>query len=233
MESFSPDQGNEQNSDPLTFKVGEREFNAESAATKIAAADTHIAKVEGENATHLAQIAAMQSQLDQSTKLDEALAKLKAPSAGSQESQAAAPTSAVSEEQIREIATTAVSDHMSTQQAESQAVAAKKLADDTYIATGEALEAVYGDKTNEAMATTAERLGMTKDELYNMAKNPASASMLLDIMKVKAPIAQASPSGSFNTAALNQNQSEFLVDHSKPIISSTIIEALKKHGGSY
>ena len=46
MSFTSPDQGGEQQADQLTFKVGDREYNAESATTKIEHAENHIGKIE-------------------------------------------------------------------------------------------------------------------------------------------------------------------------------------------
>ena len=56
--------------DQLTFNVGDRTFDADTATTKIQAADDHIARLEAENA-------AFKLQVEQSTSIDDALSQLR------------------------------------------------------------------------------------------------------------------------------------------------------------
>ena len=134
---------------PLSFNVGDRTFDAESATTKIQAADEHIARLEAENASYKAKV-------EQSTSIDEALAQLREQNvAPTQNSQTTEHTSPVSEEQIGEIAKKQMAEYLAAQRIESNATAAQALAENTYKETGEPLTAIYGDKTDEAMAIKA------------------------------------------------------------------------------
>jgi len=218
---------NETVDQPLSFNVGERTFNAETATTKIQAADEHIARLEAENASYKAKV-------EQSTSIDDALAQLRAQNdVAPQNSQATEQTSTVSEEQIGEIAKQQMAEYLAAQRIESNATAAQALAENTYKETGEKLTAIYGDKTDEAMAMKAKELGMSTQELFNMAKSPATAQLLLQSMKVNSAPSQSSPQGGYNSAHISGQQAEKLVDYTKPLTSSSITDALKRAGGSY
>jgi len=217
----------EEVTDQLTFNVGERSFNVESATTKIVNADAHIATLEAENA-------ALKAKEAQSTSIDEALAQLREQNvAPPQNSQATEPTSTVSEEQIREIANKQYAEQSAADQLAANTKAANDLATATYKDTGDKLTAIYGDKTDEAMAAKAVELGITTQALFDMAKSPATAQLLLQTMQINSAPSQSSPSGGFNSAGLVNQQTEKLVDYSKPITSSTLLTALQKSGGGY
>ena len=229
---MSFDQKPEQTTDQLTFSVGERSFNAESAATKIENADSHIQTIEAENQGYKERLAALEAQVAQSTKIDEALAKLQTQQVP-QESQSTEVTPSVSEEQIGAIATKQMEVYLANQRAEEAQRNAQSLSENTYQETGAALNALYGDKTDEAMKAKAVELGVNAQELYEMAKSPATAKMLLETMKVSSPASQATPSGSFNTQTIAHNAPDKLVDYSKGVTSSTVMDALDKAGAKY
>jgi len=232
--SFSDqDQGQSNEGDKLTFKVKDREFDVESATTKIMAGDEHIGRIEQENSAHVTKIAELEAQLQNSTKLDDALSQLKAQQTITQESQTTPETTGVSEEQIGAIATRQIEEHLAAQRAADSAQAQQDLATRTYNETGSALEQIYGDKTNEAMAAKAAELGVSTNELYGMAKNPATAKMLLDSMKASVPASQATPSGSINTSGSYHNAPEKFMDYSGHITSSNIVDALRKAEATY
>ena len=222
------DQATPNATDQLTFNVGERSFNAESATTKIENADAHIAKLEAENAEY-------KSRIDQSTSIDDALAQLrvKEQPAEPQNSQATEPTSSVSEEQIGAIANKQIADYLATKQVEDNASAAKTLAETTYKDTGDKLKVIYGDKTDEAMATKAAELGITTQALFDMAKSPATAQMLLQSMKVNSAPPQSSPASGFNTGSHTDPSEQFINYADGKVTSSTILNALNKAGGKY
>ena len=212
---------------PVSFNVGERTFNVESATTKIQAADEHIARLEAENASYKAKV-------EQSTSIDEALAQLREQNvAPTQNSQTTEHTSTVSEEQIGEIAKKQMAEYLAAKRVEDNATAAQSLAESTYKQTGEQLTAIYGDKTDEAMAVKAKELGITTQALFDMAKTPATAKLLLQTMQVNAAPSQSAPSGGYNSAPQVNAQADKFVDYSKPITSSTITDALKRAGASY
>jgi len=223
--SFDQETKQEQTTDQLTFKVGERSFDAQSAATKIEAGDQHIKKIESENQGYKDQIAALQAQVEQGTKIDDALAKLQQPS---QESQPTEPTSSVSEEQIGAIATKSMEEYLAVQRVKDATNAAQALAEDTFKETGSKLQALYGDNTDQAMAAKAKQLGISTAAIFDMARNPTTASMLLESMKIAPSTNQVAPSGSLNTAYLNHAPEDSYMDYSKPITSSSVTEALRK-----
>ena len=211
---------------PLSFNVGDRTFDAESATTKIQAADEHIARLEAENASY-------KSKVEQSTSIDEALAQLREQNAEPQNSQPTEQTSTVSEEQIGAIANKQIAEYLAAQRVTENATAAQSLAESTYKETGEKLTAIYGDKTDEAMAVKAKELGITTQALFDMAKTPATAQLLLQTMQVNSAPSQATPSGGYNSAPFSGQQTEKFVDYSQPITSSTITAALNKAGATY
>ncbi|MGL1886321.1 MAG: hypothetical protein OCD76_07380 [Reichenbachiella sp.] len=222
----------DQTTDKLTFNVGDRSFDAESAATKIAAADNHITTIESENQGYKDTIAALEAQVAQGTKIDEALAKLNTQQQ-SQESQTPEVTPSVSEEQIGAIATKQIEDFLANQRVEQNQASALELAQKTFQETGEKLTAIYGDKTDEAMAAKAVELGISTTQIFEMAKNPATANMLLASMKASNPVNQAAPSGSFNTSGIPHAAPDKFVDYSKGVTSSSVMEALQKAGATY
>ena len=211
---------------PLTFNVGERTFDAESATTKIQAADEHIARLEAENASY-------KSKVEQSTSIDEALKQLREQNAEPQNSQPITDTPVVSEEQIGAIANKQIADYLAAKQVEDNLQSADALAKRTYQETGDQLKAIYGDKTDEAIATKAAELGVPAQELFGMATNPTTAKLLLQTMKVNSAPSQATPSGGYNSAHVSGQQAEKFIDYDKPITSSTITAALKQAGGGY
>ena len=228
---MSFDQKPEQTTDQLTFSVGDRQYDAEGAINKIENADNHITKIESENQGYKDRLAALEAQVAQSTKIDDALAKLNQQQ--TQESQPTEVTASVSEEQIGAIATQQMEQYLATKQANDAQVAAQALSQDTFTQTGEQLTAIYGDKTDEAMAAKAAELGISTQAIFDMAKNPATAKMLLESMKASIPANQATPSGSFNTSSIPHGAPDKYVDYSTSVSSSSILDALNKAGAKY
>lgn len=229
--SFQDQENNQNQADQLTFKVGERSFDAESAATKIEAADSHIRTIEQENQEYKDRLAALEAQVAQSTKIDEALAKLQ--QQPTQESQAQGVTPSVSEEQIGAIAAKQMEEYLANQKLEEDRKAAETLAEQTFRETGEALASMYGDKVDDAVKAKAESLGINPNDLYEMARSPKTAKVLLETLKVNSPVNQATPSGSFNTSGIPHKAPEKFVDKSKGYTSSTILAALEQAGAKY
>lgn len=192
--SFDKEPEQTNSADQLSFNVGERSYDADSAATKIVAADQHIGTLETENQGYKDQIAALTAQVAQSTKIDDALAKLQQPT---QDSQPTEVTASVSEDQIGAIATQQIEQYLAAQRVKENEASAIALAEKTFQETGEKLRLKYGDKTDEAMATQATKLGISKEAIFNMARDPATAQLLLNTMDVQSSVAQATPQSSF------------------------------------
>ena len=214
----------ETNTDQLSFKVGEREYNVESATTKIEHSNQHINTIESENQGYKDRIAALEAQVAQSTKIDDALAKLQQQQ--TQESQPTEVTPSVSEEQIGAIATKKMEEYLAQQRV-------SELSERTFKETGEKLTAIYGDNTDKAMTDKAAELGITPQAIFDMAKNPATASLLLESMKAPSSVNQAAPSGSFNTASIPHGAPDSFVDHTRPLTYSSVMDALAKAGAGY
>lgn len=199
---------NDTNTDQLTFKVGEREYDAGSAATKIANGDSHITTLESEAQVSRDEIASLKAKLEQSTSLDDALNKIKNQSQEPQESLAEPQTSGVSEERIGEIANQRIEELLAARAVQADQASAEALKLKTFNETKAELEKAYGDKVGEAIVAKAAELGCTVDDIDSMAKDPAQSRLLLASMKVPTSVNDATPSGSFNTTSFSQNPSE-------------------------
>lgn len=213
-------------SDQMTFNVGDRSFTAETAVTKIEAGDAHITKIESENQDYQTKIAAMQLQLDQSTKIDDALAKLSLPQQPSQDSQPTEVTPSVSEDQIGVIATKQIEEYLANQRTQDSQVAAKALADKTFDETEARLKVKYGDKYQEAVQLQATKLGVDLNRMTQMASDPVTAQLLLAQMDVSATPAQATPQDSFASPRSEQAAPAATIDWTKGG-SKHIFEALQ------
>jgi hypothetical protein len=192
------------NNDQLTFKVGERDYDVQSAATKIEASDEHIKKIEAENAAYREELEKAKLELASATKLEEALQKLQTP-ATPQENLSGA-SQALSEDQIGEIAAKQLQDVLARQDAEKAKEAAQAQAIATFNETKSALEGQYGDKLDEVMNDKAKEMGVSISHLIELASAPATAKLLLDSMKVQRVDTSKHPSGSFNTTSFQGRQ---------------------------
>lgn len=237
MSFTNPDQGNEQPTDQLTFKVGDREYDVNAAATKIENADNHISKLEAENAEFRERMASLEAKLEQSMKIEEALETMKATKEHSAENvQLEQNTTGLSEEQIAAITQKKMEEYLAGQQAKQAQEAAQSLAERTYKETAETLVNIYGDKVDEAVNKKAKELGVPASELFNMAKSPVTAKLLLETMTPKSGSTDRTPLGGYNTSSLygEQQEKSFLNQvEGKQLTSSTILDLLNSNGASY
>lgn len=207
MSDFSTDQtATDTSTDQLTFKVGERDYDAASATTKIEAADAHIAKLEAEAKVKEEQLAAANLKLATTDSVEEALSKLQ--TANTPDTQTTPSTEGMSEDQIRDIANQKVQDILNQDKEQQAKEALETQAKETFAKTKEALSNQFGDKTEETMKSLATSKGITMDALVKLASDPTTAGFLLDSLKVSQSPSQASPSASFNTASLDSNAPE-------------------------
>lgn len=238
MSFTNPDQGEEQKTDQLTFKVGDREYDVNAAATKIENADNHISKLESENAEFRERMASLEAKLEQSMKIEEALETMKANKEGSiaENVQPEQNTTGLSEEQIAAITQSKMEEYLAAQQMKQQQEQAQSLAEQTYRETAEKLVGIYGDKVDEAVANKAKEMGVPASELFNMAKSPASAKLLLDAMTPKGGSTERTPSAGYNTSSLygGEQEKSFLNQvEGKQLTSSTILDLLNTNGANY
>ena len=208
MESFNTDQSvqQEQPTDQLTFKVGEREFNAEAAAKKITAADEHIARIERENQEYREKMAALEAQVQQSTKLEDALQKLQ--SADQPESRSQDNTTSFDPEKLSQTAKEAALQALQEQEQARALQEQKAIAERTFNETKAALAAIYGENLDEAVQQHA---GVSLQTAIKMAQDPEQSKALLKLMKVESK-PSATPSSDINTLALSKR-----VDPNKPL----------------
>ena len=207
MPDFSTDQTAkpatpETTADQLTFQVGEREYDAESAVTKITAQDAHILKIEQENLDFKAKLEAATLEIASSTSVQDALAQL---TATPQESQTTSSTEGMSEEQIGEIASRQLKVLMDAQTVEASERAATAKALSTFESTKSKLEAQFGDKTEAIMKEKAVAMGVPIEHLVKLASDPVTSDLLLTSMQLHKAVTQANPSSSFNTSSLNSS----------------------------
>lgn len=209
MSNFSTDQGasTEQPTDQLTFTVGERQYDAEAAATKISNADAHIAKLEQEAVEHRDNLAAAKLELASTTSVQEALTQLQNP-VTPQENLASDTTSPLTKEQIGELAKEQLTVMMSEQATATAKATAEASELSTFNDTKAKIVAQYGDKTEQIMNDKATAMGVPIDRLITMASDPITAGLLLESMKVSKVAPQASPSGSVNTSSFTSSAPE-------------------------
>lgn len=225
MESFNTDQSvnQEQQTDQSTFKVGDRDYDADSAAKKISAADQHIAKIEQENKEFREKMAALEAQVQQSTKLDEALQKLQS-KADTTEGRQEEVTTSFDPEKLSEAAEAAALRALQQQEELKQAQEAKALQEATFNETQSKLVALYGNDVDTAIK---EKAGISLDTALRMAKDPEQSKVLLKIMEVDSK-PTLSPQGDVNTAALGTSKkSEPMFDTSKGITTKDIMKQLQ------
>lgn len=237
MSFTNPDQGDEQTTDQLTFKVGDREYDVNAAATKIENADNHISKLESENAEFRERMASLEAKLEQSMKIEEALETMKATKEqGAENVQLEQNTTGLSEEQIAAITQKKMEEYLAGKEARQAQEAAQSLAERTYKETAETLVNIYGDKVDDAVNKKAQELGVPASELFNMAKSPVTAKLLLETMTPKSGSTDRTPSGGYNTSSLygEQQEKSFLTGtEGKQLTSSTILDVLNSNGASY
>jgi len=202
MNSFNTDQSvnTEQTADQLTFKVGEREYSQEDAVKKIANADEHISKIQAENQELRDKQAALEAQVAQSTKIEEALAKLSTQQQ-SQESLTIPQTDGMSEEQIGAIAENTLKSYLeaeNTKKAEAEAIS---VAEKTFKETLASLQVQFGDKVDDQMKAYSQESGIPYDTLVKTAQDPSGSKLLLSALKVTTPRTEHAPSSSFNINA--------------------------------
>jgi hypothetical protein len=224
MESFNTDQSvnQEQQTDQSTFKVGDRDYDADSAAKKISAADQHIAKIEQENKEFREKMAALEAQVQQSTKLDEALQKLQS-KADVPEVPLREVTPSLDAEKLSEAARQAALEALQAQQEEQKAQEALSLQESTFNATQAKLVALYGNDIDTAIQ---EKAGISLDTALQMAKDPEQSKVLLKIMEVESK-PTLSPQGDINTASLNSHKKESIFGDG-PVTTASIEAAYRR-----
>lgn len=191
------DQAPQEERKPL-FSVGEREYDVESAVKKIQSADNHISTLESESKAKDQLIADLQAKLDQSTKLEDALAKMKE---GKQQPESndmtdtTDKTPAVDKDALiaellqkaQETATNSVKEYHQTE-----------LSKTNQKASIDAAKARFGDEYETKLRELGSSLGLNDEAIDSMAKsNPALFKQTFGLNAKANP--GVYPSGSQNT----------------------------------
>lgn len=145
----------------LKFKVGDREYDASTASTKIAHADQHISTLEQELATFRERLALTEAQL----KAKDALATQQAPAPVSQ------PTAVPAQDQTAQLEALAEERAFQALTRWQQEALAKANLD----ASTQAAIAIHGDSYQQKLEQTGKELGMSKDDIVQMAKTKPEA----------------------------------------------------------
>lgn len=175
----------------MSFKVGEREYDADAAAKKISAADEHIRKIEEENAK-------LRSQAEAAAKLEEALAKLedmqnRNRNSDDQNQDQPVDVASIVEEKLAAM----LNERETAQQTERR----KQLAEQTFAETTKQLQEKFGDKVDEEVRAKAEELGISFDKALRMAADPEESRILLKLLGTTPAKGSAMPSSSVSAPA--------------------------------
>ena len=202
-------QQQETNSTPL-FKIGEREYDVESAKTKIEHADKHVQTVESEASELRKKVEQLEAQLANSSKLDQVLETLQA-------NQVATPTStegnttqsvdkeALMQELLGQIAPK-IEETFSARQRQEQL--AKSFEDTVKLA-----QERYGSEYESKLREQGNELGMSDADIREMASTKPEAFKRLFGLKQGKVASQATPQSSVNTTSFansnNNSQDDY------------------------
>lgn len=158
------------------FTVGERAFTKEDAVSKITNADSFIETLKTESKQKDEELATLRAQLDQATKLDDALARMSTQESSGTSSQEA-PTSAIDVEALKKELLESVSTTLSSKENEKRAQANQE---DSISAA----QAVYGADYESKLRERAKQLGMSdKDIIVEASTNPVKFKSLFGLDK--------------------------------------------------
>lgn len=206
----------------VTFKVGDREYDAEAAAKKISSADDFIEKLLQEKRDVEAQLEEARKQATGQTKLDEALELMRKQQAVSTE-QPSQETPAVDQSALMEmVRKLAQEEAKSTYETESQRITRER----NEQASLQAAKERYGDSFGNILLERGQHLGMTKEEVQELAGTKPEMFKELFVPKVQG--GKPYPQGSVNSAAVAGAQKKEAPTIGKHFNSKTRVEALRE-----
>lgn len=185
--------------EPL-FTIGDRNFSKDDAVNKITNADSFIEQLKAEGKTKDDELVQLRAQIDQSTKLDDALARMNSQGTGEPPRQDAS-TNAIDIEALKKELLGTMSESLS--QKEKDGVSQKNQEDSI-----SAAQAVYGDAYESKLREKAKQLGMSdKDIISEASANPTKFKALFGLNKTN----QSNPSPSFgNNASRTETEATVL-----------------------
>ena len=176
------------------FTIGDRNFNKDDAVNKITNADSFIEQLKAEGKTKDDELAQLRAQIDQSTKLDDALARMNSQGTGETPNQEA-PTSAIDIEALKKDLLGTLSETLSKKEQDN-------LSQKNQETSISAAQAVYGDSYESKLREKAKQLGMSDADIITEASaNPIKFKSLFGLDKQN----QTSPSPSFGSNAPRNN----------------------------
>ena len=176
------------------FTIGERNFSKDDAVNKITNADSFIEQLKAESKTKDDELAQLRAQIDQSTKLDDALARINSQGTSEAISQET-PTSAIDIEALKKELLGSMSESLSQKD---KAALSQKNQEDSISAA----QAVYGDSYESKLRERATQLGMSDADIISEASaNPIKFKSLFGLDKQS----QTSPSPSFGASVPRNN----------------------------
>jgi hypothetical protein len=168
----------------IKFKVGDREYDASAAAQKITHADQHISTLEQELATLRNQLALTEAQKT----AREALAAQQPPAPIAQ------PTAANALDQTAQLEALAEERAFKALTRWQQEALAKANLD----ASTEAAKAVHGESYQQKLEQAGKELGMSKDDIVQMAQTKPEAFKRLFSLAPTAPKTSPLPTSSYS-----------------------------------
>lgn len=168
---------------PVTFKVGEREYNVDSAITKITNQDQHISTIEEENAN-------LKAKLEESLNLEKALQLLKQEP---QDNSVTPSDQIVDPNQIGEIVKQQLSKTLEEKQEQERLQAAEKLARDTQQNTLTELNSMFGDDVDKVIKEYADSEGVRLEDVFSMTSNPIHSKILIRALKANPKAVSSNP----------------------------------------
>jgi hypothetical protein len=203
------------------FTIGERNFSKDDAVNKITSADSFIEQLKTEGKTKDAELAQLRAQIDQSTKLDDALARMNSQGTSETPNQEA-PTSAIDIEALKKELLGTMSETLSKKE---QDTLSQKNQEDSISAA----QAVYGDSYESKLRERAKQLDMSDADIISEANaNPKKFKSLFGLDKQNT----TSPSPNFGNSA-PRNNNESLVLNLGGFSTSEKVSNLKKTFDSY
>ena len=179
------------------FTIGDRDFNKDDAVNKITNADSFIEQLKAEGKTKDDELAQLRAQIDQSTKLDDALARMNSQGTGETLNQEA-PTSAIDIEALKKELLGSMSESLSKKEKDT-------LSQKNQETSISAAQAVYGDSYEIKLREKAKQLGMSDADIISEASaNPTKFKALFGLNNNK----QSNPSPSFGGAVPRGNTNE-------------------------
>lgn len=170
------------------FTIGDRNFNKDDAVNKITNADSFIEQLKAEGKTKDDELIQLRAQLDQATKLDDALARINSKGTGETPSQEA-PTSAIDLEAFKKEILGSFNETLTAKER-------LGLTQKNQESSISAAQSVYGDQYESKLREKAKQLGMSDEDIITEAgANPEKFKALFGLNKQT----YSTPSPSFST----------------------------------